>query len=588
MSSEISEDIKVSTIEITNNTGLNLSDYNARLKHTGNGIFTITTVSDKTTALNLETPSGGIQLIAEKSVDIISNLNECSAINIVAENGGINKYAQNIFTSSGSEPFFPLNREKTGLSERLQNSKLLTRSSNNKFNNLLSGPTPHILEFTGVNFNASDTIMVHIVDRSVDIGDEPGIILTTNDCGISIDATGDFGNIEINADKKVSIDSDDNTTGILIGTQHTVPVHIGTTTNLTTVNGNMTVQGNLIVQGESVQNNVTVFTSEDPVFYLNSGTTGTNAKDIGFVGDRGSDENVGLIWSESNKEWSAIGTTSTAVSNTTTISDYKPIKCGGLSVVTDTSNSTATTCSVNVNGDVSISSSTKIVLNPTTGVNVGVNTSTPNYDLDVNGTMNANQVYQGGFLLVPTGSVNAFAGSSAPGGWLICDGTSLPRSEFSALFSVIGTTYGAVDGSHFNLPDMRSRMIVGYNSDDTNFNTLNNKGGSQSKTLSVGEMPSHTHTGTTSTDGSHNHVYNDAYFAEFSPGGGVYGTSAATDTDNAFRWRKADGTYSSTPQDLNTSTNGSHNHTFTTESTGSGNSFSLMNPYITLNYIIKY
>jgi microcystin-dependent protein len=256
--------------------------------------------------------------------------------------------------------------------------------------------------------------------------------------------------------------------------------------------------------------------------------------------------------------------------------------------VSDTSNATPTTCTVNVNGDVSISSGTKILLNPTTSNNVGVNTSTPNYDLDVNGTMNANQVYQGGFLLVPTGSINAFAGSSAPGGWLICDGSSLLRTSYAVLFSVIGTTYGAVDETHFNLPDMRGRMVVALNSSDPTFDTLNNKGGSKTQTLTTTELPSHTHTGTTSTNGSHNHVYNDAYFAEYALGGGVYGTSSSTDLDNAFRWRKADGGFASTPQDLNTSTNGDHNHTFTTASTGSGSAFSIMNPYITLNYIIKY
>jgi microcystin-dependent protein len=565
MSAEFADDIKVSTIEITNNTGLNLSDYNARLKHTGNGIFTITTVSDNIGALNLETPSGGIQINAEKSVDIVSNLNECSAINIIAENGGINNYAKNIFTSVGNEPFFPLNREKTGLSERLQNSKLLTRASNNRLNNLLSGPSPHILEFTGVNFNAADTIMVHLVDRNTDNefnGNDPGMVLTTNDCGILIDATGDYGSVEISGDKVVTIDSEDGVTGILIGTKNTVPVNIGTTTNLTTVNGNMTVQGNLIVQGESVQNNVTIFTSEDPVFYLNSGTTGANTKDIGFVGDRGSSENVGFIWDESGKEWSAIGTTSTAVSNTTTISDYKPIKCGGMSVVTDTSNDTPTTCIVDVNGDVSISSSTKIVLNPANGNNVGVNTSTPNYDLDVNGTMNANQVYQGGFLLVPTGSVNAFAGSTAPGGWLICNGSSLLRSEYPALFAVIGTTYTFPDdGTHFNLPDMRSRMIVGYNSDDTPFNILNKQGGAQNKTLSVPEMPEHTHTHNCNATGS------PSYSLSTYTGNNTMNTAVNTGPEPDL--------YASAVA-------------LTINPTGSGQQFSIMNPYITLNYIIKY
>jgi len=182
-----------------------------------------------------------------------------------------------------------------------------------------------------------------------------------------------------------------------------------------------------------------------------------------------------------------------------------------------------------------------------------------------------------------------YAASTAPGGWLICDGSAISRTTYAALFALIGSQYGNGDGVNtFNLPNMKGRMIVGYNSSDTNFDALGETGGSKTATLTTNELPAHTHTGTTSTDGSHNHTYNDAYFAEYSAGGGIYGTSAATDTDNAFRWRTAAGGYSSSPQDINTSTNGSHNHTFTTASTGSGNAFVIMNPYITLNYIIKY
>ena len=55
--------------------------------------------------------------------------------------------------------------------------------------------------------------------------------------------------------------------------------------------------------------------------------------------------------------------------------------------------------------------------------------------------------------LVPTGSVTAFAGTSAPTGWLKCDGSAISRTTYSELFNVIGTTYGAGDGSTtFNLP----------------------------------------------------------------------------------------------------------------------------------------
>ena len=65
-------------------------------------------------------------------------------------------------------------------------------------------------------------------------------------------------------------------------------------------------------------------------------------------------------------------------------------------------------------------------------------------------------------LYGPTGSVIAFAGSSAPNGWLLCDGSAVSRADNSLLFSVIGTTFGSGNGSTtFNLPDLRSRVIVG-------------------------------------------------------------------------------------------------------------------------------
>jgi microcystin-dependent protein len=64
--------------------------------------------------------------------------------------------------------------------------------------------------------------------------------------------------------------------------------------------------------------------------------------------------------------------------------------------------------------------------------------------------------------LVPVGAVFPFAGASAPIGYLICDGSAVSRTTYAALFTAIGTTYGAGDGSTtFNLPDMRSSMPLG-------------------------------------------------------------------------------------------------------------------------------
>lgn len=68
-------------------------------------------------------------------------------------------------------------------------------------------------------------------------------------------------------------------------------------------------------------------------------------------------------------------------------------------------------------------------------------------------------------IACPVGTVHAFAGVSAPNGWLLCNGQAVSRSQYSRLFSVISTRYGGGDGwSTFNVPDMRDRFIEGANS----------------------------------------------------------------------------------------------------------------------------
>lgn len=63
--------------------------------------------------------------------------------------------------------------------------------------------------------------------------------------------------------------------------------------------------------------------------------------------------------------------------------------------------------------------------------------------------------------LNPTGSILAYGGGSAPTGYLMCDGSSQLRASYSALFAIVGTSFGTVDGTHFNLPDLRGRVPVG-------------------------------------------------------------------------------------------------------------------------------
>lgn len=497
---EILDDIHVSTIQISNDSGINLSNYNSRIKHTGEGTLTLTSISSLDNAISIDLPNGGLDVNVEKTIDFKASDDSLDAITLQALNGGISiTAAQNVEIDSNYYP---------GLSGL---------------------PTVH---------------------------------------------------------------------GILIGTNNTVPVFIGTSDNNTTVNGDLVVSGNFRVDGDTVQHNVTVFDSEDPLFYLNKGVTGTNTRDIGFIGERGNQQNVGFFWSEANKEFSAVGITphgDDANDIITPIDNYKKMKCGGLSIVTDTSVTAITTLTVNQTGAADIANFTdngSSALIVKDGGTVGINTSTPSntYKLDVNGKTNATEVHQTGFMLVPPGSITAYAAGSAPGGWLICDGASLLKESYPLLFGVIGTTYGSVDENHFNLPNMKGRMLVGFNGADTSFDTMGEVGGSKTATLTTNELPAHTHTGTTDSAGAHSHIYNDAYFAENRDGVGerVFGTSAGTDTDNLYKWRGIDNKAYDSPQNLDTSSVSAHTHTITTGSTGSGNSFSLMNPYFVINYIIKY
>ncbi|MFL3051869.1 MAG: phage tail protein [Candidatus Neomarinimicrobiota bacterium] len=83
--------------------------------------------------------------------------------------------------------------------------------------------------------------------------------------------------------------------------------------------------------------------------------------------------------------------------------------------------------------------------------------------------------------------------SSGYWGWLVCDGSAVSRSTYSALFSAIGTTYGTGDGSStFNLPNFGGKGPMGYKSNNAKFDALNETGGAETHTLTANEIPSHT------------------------------------------------------------------------------------------------
>jgi microcystin-dependent protein len=87
------------------------------------------------------------------------------------------------------------------------------------------------------------------------------------------------------------------------------------------------------------------------------------------------------------------------------------------------------------------------------------------------------------------GEIRMFAGNFAPQGWMFCEGQLLPIAENDALFNLFGTTYGGDGQSTFALPDLRGRLPVHQGSGFT----LAQNGGAEQVTLTVNQIPAHTH-----------------------------------------------------------------------------------------------
>ena len=87
-----------------------------------------------------------------------------------------------------------------------------------------------------------------------------------------------------------------------------------------------------------------------------------------------------------------------------------------------------------------------------------------------------------------------FAGNFAPNGWMFCEGQTLPISENEVLFQLIGTTYGGDGQETFNLPNLASRVPIhmGTGPDGTTYQ-IGEMAGTEQETLTVNQIPVHTH-----------------------------------------------------------------------------------------------
>lgn len=102
--------------------------------------------------------------------------------------------------------------------------------------------------------------------------------------------------------------------------------------------------------------------------------------------------------------------------------------------------------------------------------------------------------------VIPVGSMIDFAGTVAPAGYLVCDGTEVDQTTYAALFAVIGNTWGvAVDPTKFVLPNFQRRVAVGSGGAPTLTlsNTVGSTGGAEDVQLSYNQMPKHSHNGST-------------------------------------------------------------------------------------------
>ena len=175
------------------------------------------------------------------------------------------------------------------------------------------------------------------------------------------------------------------------------------------------------------------------------------------------------------------------------------------------------------------------------------------------------------YSALPAGSLVPYAGATIPTLFLLCDGRAVSRTTYASLFSAIGTAWGAGDGSTtFNIPDLRDRTVAGVGS-DTDFNQLAKKSGASTVALTSANNGPHTHTGTTSTNGHHDHGYSVPYNTQLTH----YGTYARVAWEGTREiGRRTDGS-------------GNHNHSFTTNSSGSGTPFSVVQKTAAVNWVIR-
>ena len=172
---------------------------------------------------------------------------------------------------------------------------------------------------------------------------------------------------------------------------------------------------------------------------------------------------------------------------------------------------------------------------------------------------------------IPTATIVPWSSASVPSGFLECNGTAVSRSTYSALFAIVGTTYGAGDGSTtFNTPDLQDNTPVGK----SGTKALGSTGGANTAT-STGNVGGSTANATLSEAqlASHDHNQTSKLYGNVNPAGSTNAGPQPNSSNSFF------------PATANAGSGSGHSHNMS--ATFSGDATSVLQPYLTLIYIIK-